>query len=177
MSRIGKMPVPIPAGVTVSVSGAVTKVKGPKGELAYTVPAPITARVNGAAVIVENPGDNPETMNLHGLSRTQIANMILGVTAGYSRELELQGVGFKAAVQGAKLTLTIGYSHPIVFEAPAGIQIAVKENKIMVSGAHKQLVGEVAARLRAFYKPEPYKGKGIRYVNEYVRRKAGKTVA
>jgi len=177
MSRIGKMPVPIPAGVTVSIAGAEVKVKGPKGELAYAVPAPITARVNGANVTVENPGDDPETMNLHGLARSQIANMVVGVTAGYSRELELQGVGFKAAVQGGKITLTIGYSHPIVFEAPAGIQIVVKDSKIMVSGAHKQLVGEVAARLRAFYKPEPYKGKGIRYVNEFVRRKAGKTVA
>jgi large subunit ribosomal protein L6 len=177
MSRIGKMPVPIPAGVTVTVTGADVKVKGPKGELTYAVPAPITARVNGAAVTVENPGDDPETMNLHGLARSQIGNMVIGVTAGYSRELELQGVGFKAAVQGTKLTLVIGYSHPIVFEAPAGILIAVKDNKIMVSGAHKQRVGEVAARLRAFYKPEPYKGKGIRYVNEYVRRKAGKTVA
>ncbi len=177
MSRIGKQPVPIPAGVTVTVAGAEVKVKGPKGELAFVVPAPITARVNGAVVAVENPGDNPDTASLHGLSRTQISNMVIGVTTGYSRELELQGVGFKAAVQGAKLTLVIGYSHPIVFTAPAGILIAVKDNKIMVSGAHKQLVGEVAARIRAFYKPEPYKGKGIRYVNEYVRRKAGKTVA
>ncbi len=177
MSRIGKMPVPIPGGVTVSLAGPEVKVKGPKGELSYAVPAPITARVEGAVVTVENPGDNPETMNLHGLARSQIANMVIGVTTGYSRELELQGVGFKAAVQGGKITLTIGYSHPIVFEAPAGILIAVKDNKIMVSGAHKQRVGEVAARLRAFYKPEPYKGKGIRYVNEYVRRKAGKTVA
>jgi large subunit ribosomal protein L6 len=177
MSRIGKQPVPIPAGVTVTVTGADVKVKGPKGELSFTVPAPITARVNGAAVAVENPGDDPETANLHGMARTQVANMVVGVTAGYSRELELQGVGFKAAVQGPKLTLTIGFSHPVVFEAPAGITIAVKDSKIMVSGAHKQLVGEVAARIRAYYKPEPYKGKGIRYVNEYVRRKAGKTVA
>jgi large subunit ribosomal protein L6 len=177
MSRIGKVPVPIPAGVTVTVAGAEVKVKGPKGELAFVVPAPITAVVKGAAVVVENPGDNPDASSLHGLSRTQIANMVTGVTTGYSRELELQGVGFKAAVQGTKLTLTIGYSHPVIFEAPAGITIAVKESKIMVSGAHKQMVGEVAARIRAFYKPEPYKGKGIRYVNEYVRRKAGKTVA
>ncbi len=177
MSRIGKMPVPVPPGVTVSVTGAEVAVKGPKGELAYTVPTPITARIEGAVVTVVNPDDNPETMNLHGLARTQIANMVVGVTAGYSRELELQGVGFKAAIQGTKLTLTIGYSHPIVFDAPAGVQIAVKDNKIMVSGANKQRVGEVAARLRAFYEPEPYKGKGIRYVNEHVRRKAGKTVA
>ncbi|MFO7536036.1 MAG: 50S ribosomal protein L6 [Kiritimatiellia bacterium] len=177
MSRIGKMPVPIPAGVTVAVSGADVNVKGPKGELSYSVCSPIKARVNGAAVLVENPGDQPEAMSLHGLARTQIANMITGVTTGYSKELELQGVGFKAAVQGAKLTLVIGYSHPVVFEAPAGILITVKDNKITVAGSHKQRVGEVAARIRAFYKPEPYKGKGIRYVNEYVRRKAGKTVA
>jgi large subunit ribosomal protein L6 len=177
MSRIGKNPVPIPAGVTVTVAGAEVRVKGPKGELTFALPSPITARVDGAVVVVENPGNDPETGSLHGLGRSQVANMIIGVTAGYSRELELQGVGFKAAVQGTKLTLTIGYSHPIVFEAPAGILIAVKDNKIMVSGPHKQRVGEVAARIRAYYKPEPYKGKGIRYVNEYVRRKAGKTVA
>jgi large subunit ribosomal protein L6 len=177
MSRIGKTPIPIPAGVTVSVTGADVKVKGPKGELAYTVPAPIIARLDGAVLTVVNPGDDADAGNLHGLARTQISNMVIGVTTGYSRELELQGVGFKAAVQGAKLTLTIGYSHPVIFNAPAGILIVVKDNKIMVSGPHKQLVGEVAARIRAFYKPEPYKGKGIRYVNEYVRRKAGKTVA
>ena len=177
MSRIGKMPVPIPAGVTVAVTGAEVKVKGPKGELSFTTPSPITARVDGNTVRVENPGDNPETQSLHGTARTQVANMIAGVTAGYSKELELQGVGFKAALQGGTLTLTVGYSHPVVFEAPAGILFAVKEGKIAVSGAHKQMVGEVAARIRACYKPEPYKGKGVRYVNEHVRRKAGKTVA
>ena len=177
MSRIGRMPVPIPAGVTVAVSGAEVKVKGAKGELAFAVPSPITARVDGKNVVLENPGDNPEAKGLYGMARTQVANMMAGVTSGYSKELELQGVGFKAAVQGGKLTLTVGYSHPVVFDAPAGIQFAVKENKITVSGAHKQLVGEVAAHIRACYKPEPYKGKGVRYVNEYVRRKAGKTVA
>ncbi len=177
MSRIGKMPVPIPAGVTVAVTGAEVKVKGAKDELSFTAPSPITARVDGQTVVLENPGDNPEARGLHGTARTQVANMIAGVTGGYSKELELQGVGFKAVVQGGKLILTVGYSHPVVFEAPAGIQFAVKESRITVSGSHKQMVGEVAARVRACYKPEPYKGKGVRYVNEHVRRKAGKTVA
>ena len=177
MCRIGRMPVPIPAGVTVAVSGAEVKVKGPKGELVFALPPPIQARVEGAAVAVANPENNPEAKGLHGTARTRIANMIAGVTSGYARELELQGVGFKAVLQGATLTLTVGYSHPVVFPTPAGIQFVVKDNRITVSGSDKRLVGETAARIRACYEPEPYKGKGVRYVNEHVRRKAGKTVA
>ncbi len=174
MSKIGRQPVPIPAGVTVVVERGRIGVKGPKGEHSWALPAGISARVEGGKVFLEAAeGDSAR----QGLARTQVANMIQGVTAGYSRQLELQGVGFKASVSGNTLTLQLGYSHPIVFTAPLGIRLEVKENRITVSGADKQQVGDTASRIRGFYRPEPYKGKGIRYVNEYVRRKAGKTVA
>ena len=177
MSRIGKKPVVIPSGVTVQVAGSRVTAKGPQGELAWDLPAPVSARVADGKVELACPDESKQGKTMYGLSRSLVANMVLGVSKGFAKDLVLEGVGFRAAVQGTKLTLTLGYSHPIEFPAPAGIKIAVKENAINVSGPDRQLVGDVAARIRAFYPPEPYKGKGIRYKGEHVRRKAGKTVA
>jgi len=177
MSRIGKKPVVIPKGVTVQVSAVTVSVKGPKGELAMTLPPTIRADVKDGAVLVSCMEDNSTGRSRHGLARSLIANMIAGVDKGYTIDLELQGVGFRAAVQGSKLTMNIGYSSPVVFETPKGITIAVKDSAITVSGSDKQLVGDVAARIRSYYPPEPYKGKGIRYKGEHVKRKTGKTVA
>ena len=177
MSRIGKKPVDVPAGVTVEVAGQRVSAKGPQGELSLSLPAPVQAKVDGRRVEVTRADDSRESKGFHGLCRSLVANMVEGVARGFSRELELQGVGFRAAVQGAKLVLTIGYSNPVEYTAPAGIKFAVKENIITVSGPDKKKVGDVAALIRGFYPPEPYKGKGIRYRGEYVRRKAGKTVA
>ena len=177
MSRIGKKPVVIPAGVTVTVDGARVSAKGAKGELSMALSGPVTAAVKDGIVTVTCSEDTADGSSRHGLARSLIANMVAGVSKGYSVDLELQGVGFRAAVQGVKLTLTIGYSSPVEFTAPKGITVGVKESVITVSGPDKQLVGDTAARIRSFYPPEPYKGKGIRYKGEHVRRKAGKTVA
>jgi len=177
MSRIGKKPVTIPAGVTVQMDGRRVLVKGPKGELEMTLPQLIEAVVKDGAVLITANEDSSAGRSRHGLGRSLIANMVAGVSIGYSIDLELQGVGFRAAVQGSKITMTIGYSNPVEFVAPKGIALAVKDSVITVSGADKQQVGDVAARMRSFYPPEPYKGKGIRYKGEHVRRKAGKTVA
>jgi len=177
MSRIGKKPVTIPKGVTVQAAGAKVSAKGPKGELSMTLPPAIKAEVKDGAVIVSSVEDTVKAKSMHGLARSLVANMLQGVDKGYTIELELQGVGFRAAVQGSKLTMNLGYSSPVVFELPAGITAAVKESIITVSGSDKQMVGDVAARIRSFYPPEPYKGKGVRYKGEHVRRKAGKTVA
>lgn len=177
MSRIGRKPVAIPAGVSVQTDGTRVAAKGPKGELAITLPATVTATVKDGQVCLACSDDTAKGRSLHGLGRSLVANMVAGVDKGYSVDLELQGVGFRAAVQGSKLTMTIGYSSPSEFVAPAGITISVKDTVISVSGPNKQLVGDVAARIRSYYPPEPYKGKGIRYRGEHVRRKAGKTVA
>jgi len=179
MSRIGVKPIALPAGVQAHVDGPSVRVKGPKGELAFTPPAGIAVRVEGAQLRVERTGgDEARFRALHGTARSLLANMVKGVTAGYERQLEIQGVGFKAAAQGRKIVLNLGYSHPIEFEPPAGVNVAVKDGVLVtVTGADKQAVGEVSARIRSFYKAEPYKGKGVRYVGEHVRRKAGKTVA
>ena len=177
MSRIGKKPVVIPKGVVVQTVGTTVTAKGPKGELAMVLPPTVTAEVKEGVIVVSSPEDTAQGRSRHGLARSLIANMVAGVEKGYSIELELQGVGFRAAVQGSKLTMNIGYSSPVVFETPKGILVAVKESLITVSGADKQLVGDVAARIRSFYPPEPYKGKGIRYKGEHVKRKTGKTVA
>jgi len=177
MSRIGKQPVVIPAGVTVTVQGAQVLVKGKKGEGRVLIPPRIGVEAKDGKVLVNVQDDSPAALNCWGLARTLVANMIEGVINGYSRELELQGVGFRAAVQGSKLTLTLGYSSPVEFQAPAGIALQVKDAFITVSGIDKQLVGDTAAHIRSIYPPEPYKGKGIRYKGEAVRRKAGKTVA
>jgi len=177
MSRIGKKPVVVPKGVTVQASGRTVTAKGPKGELSVALPTMITAELKDGALVVACTVDTAEGRSRHGLTRSLIANMIAGVDKGYSIELELQGVGFKAAVQGPKLTMNLGYSSPVVFDIPAGITVTGKDTAIAVNGPDKQLVGDTAARIRSFYPPEPYKGKGVRYKGEHVKRKAGKTVA
>ena len=178
MSRIGKKPIEVPAKVKVSVGaeGAVT-VEGPKGKLSWNLPKAVRARVEGSSVSLDRDGETRQVKALHGLSRALIANMVTGVNEGFKKELEIQGVGFKAAVQGQKLNLSLGKSHPILFEIPANVKITVAEStKITIEGADKHLVGQTAADIRAFHPPEPYKGKGVRYAGEQVRRKEGKTV-
>lgn len=177
MSKIGKQPVAVPSGVKVTVADGKVSVKGPKGELHFSLPPAVRATVADNRVVLTAAADDSTASSLQGMARSIVANMLTGVTAGYVRELELQGVGYRAAVQGPRLTLSVGFSTPVVFTAPAGISLQVKENFISVSGADKQLVGDVAAHIRSLCPPEPYKGKGIRYRGEYVRRKAGKTVA
>ncbi len=177
MSRIGKKPIAIPSGVTATVKGLDVIVKGPKGELRHSLPPSIQAVVADGQVVLTSSDPTAHGKSFYGLTRTLVANMATGVTVGYAKELELQGVGFRAAVQGSKLTLTIGFSSPVEFIAPVGITVQVKDAFITISGADKQMVGDTAARIRSIYPPEPYKGKGIRYRGEHVRRKAGKTVA
>ena len=169
------MPLTLPSGVSVAVSDHQVKVKGPKGELALHVAAPIAVTVEGNTVSVARPDDEKRSRALHGLTRTLIANMVSGVTKGFGKNLEIQGVGYRAQMQGRKLSLALGFSHPVVFEPPQGIEIKVEgTNKIHINGADKQQVGQVAAQIRAIRPPEPYKGKGIRYEGERVRRKLGK---
>ena len=175
MSRIGKSPIPVPAGVEVNISGADVSVKGPKGTLSLTVASPITVAMADGQIVVSRPDDERTSRSLHGLTRTLIANQITGVTEGYSKALEIVGTGFRVAAKGADLEFALGYSHPITVKPPQGITFAVEGNtKIVVSGIDKQAVGEVAANIRKLRKPEPYKGKGVRYAGEVVRRKAGK---
>lgn len=175
MSRIGRLPISVPAGVEVSVDGAAVKVKGPKGELTHTVAAPITAVVEDGTVSVSRPNDERESRSLHGLTRTLIANMIQGVSQGYTKQLEIIGTGYRVQAKGADLEFALGYSHPVPFEAPEGITLSVEGvNKVNVSGIDKQQVGEVAAKIRKLRLPDPYKGKGVRYTGEQIRRKAGK---
>lgn len=175
MSRIGKRPVPVPSGVTVTVSGQDVKVKGPKGELARTLPAEVSVEQEGDIVNVNRRSDARVARERHGLSRTLVANMVEGVSKGFEKRLEIQGVGYRAAVQGKKLTMSLGYSHPVEFDPPDGIQFKVESNtNVIVSGIDKELVGTIAAKIRDARPPEPYKGKGVRYAGEYVRRKAGK---
>ena len=175
MSRIGRLAIDVPSGVAVKVSDGDVSVKGPKGELGIAVAKPITVKVEGTTVTVARPDDEKRSRQLHGLTRTLISNMVDGVTKGFSRNLEIVGVGYRAQMQGKKLALQLGFSHPVVVEPPAGITIAVEgTNKISVSGADKQQVGQLAAQIRDIRPPEPYKGKGIRYEGERVRRKLGK---
>ena len=176
MSRIGRLPIDIPAGVEVKIDGQAVSVKGPKGELALTVAAPIEVKLEENQVLVTRPDDERTSRSLHGLTRTLIANQIIGVTQGYSKALEIVGTGYRVAQKGSSLELALGFSHPVVVDAPAGITLTVEgNNKITVAGIDKQAVGEVAANIRKIKKPEPYKGKGIRYAGEVVRRKAGKS--
>lgn len=175
MSRIGRLPIDVPAGVTVSIDGQNVAVKGPKGELALVVAEPIKAELVDAQVLVTRPDDERLSRSLHGLTRTLIANQIIGVTEGYKKDLEIVGTGYRVAQQGSDIELALGFSHPVKVAAPAGITLTVEgNNKISVSGIDKQQVGETAANIRKIKKPEPYKGKGIRYAGENVRRKAGK---
>jgi large subunit ribosomal protein L6 len=178
MSRIGKKPVPVPKGVTVNLDGQTVSVKGPKGELARTFHPEMTLTQEGDTLVVTRPSDETKHKALHGLSRTLLANMVEGVTKGYSKVLEIQGVGYKAETKPFGLQLALGFSHAVQYKAPAGIKFAVENNTVVkIEGADKEMVGQVAAELRNLRPPEPYKGKGIRYQGEQVRRKAGKTGA
>lgn len=178
MSRIGKTPIPVPAGVTVKIDGHTVNAKGPKGELNISVHPEMSLRMDDGKILVERPSNGKMHRSLHGLSRTLVANIVEGVTKGFEKKLEIIGVGYRAEIKGKKLVLTIGFSHPIMFAPPDEIQITTEGNNIVVvRGIRKELVGQVAAKIRFFKPPEPYKGKGIRYVGEYVRKKAGKTAA
>jgi large subunit ribosomal protein L6 len=178
MSRIGKKPVAIPSGVTATVEGQTLRIKGPKGELSRAVHPDLAVKVENGAVQVERPSDEARHKALHGLTRTLIANMVEGVTAGYQKTLEIQGVGYKAEPNKDGITVHVGYSHPVPYRAPKGISFAIEANTVIkISGPDKEMVGQVAAELRQIRPPEPYKGKGIRYQGERVRRKAGKTGA
>jgi large subunit ribosomal protein L6 len=176
MSRIGKLPVPVPSGVDVSIDGAVVTVKGPKGTLTHSVAAPIVVEKGEGVLDVKRPDDERESRSLHGLTRTLVNNMVVGVTEGYEKKLEIVGVGYRVLSKGpTQLEFQLGYSHPIIFDAPEGITFAVEgPTKLGVQGIDKQLVGEVAANIRKLRKPEPYKGKGVRYAGEHIRRKVGK---
>lgn len=178
MSRIGKMPITVPTGVTVTIEDNHVTVKGPKGELTRQINKNMKLTMDNGVITVERPDDEKESRSLHGLSRTLINNMIIGVTQGFSKTLEINGVGYRAAKQGQNINFTLGFSHPVVKEPPAGITFEVPApNKIVVSGADKEVVGAVAADIRTLRPPEPYKGKGIRYEGEHVRRKIGKAGA
>ena len=175
MSRIGKLPIPLPQGVTAEVAGQDVKVKGPKGELQLTISEPIQVTLEDNSILVSRPDDEAKSKSLHGLSRTLIANNVQGVSEGFSKALEIVGTGYRAASKGSTVELALGLSHPVVVTPPDGVTLTVEgNNKIIVSGISKQAVGEVAANIRKLRKPEPYKGKGIRYEGERVRRKAGK---
>lgn len=177
MSRIGKQPIPVPNGVIVEIADSTVRVKGPRGELSRALPPRITVTRQDAALVVERPSESNQHKALHGLTRTLVANMVTGVTDGFTRRLEVNGVGYRAAVSGGSLVLQVGFSHPVIYPAPDGVTFGVQGNAILVSGADKELVGEVAAQVRRVRPPEPYKGKGIKYAEETIRRKAGKAGA
>lgn len=176
MSRIGKNPVIIPDGVKVNLLGQLVKVTGPKGSLEFNVHKDMKLSENDGSIIVERPSDQREHRALHGTTRQMINNMVVGVSEGYSKELVIIGIGYQAQVQGNRLQLQLGYSHDIYFDMPEGITVTANRTEVKVDGTDKQLVGAVAAKIRSFRKPEPYKGKGVRYKGEYVRSKQGKTV-
>ena len=177
MSRIGKLPVPVPGGVDVTVDGPLVTVKGPKGTLSHTLAEPITVDRDGdGALLVKRPNDERRSRALHGLSRTLVNNMVVGVTQGYEKKLEIHGVGYRVALRGAELEFSLGYSHPVKVTPPDGITFVVETpTRFSIQGIDKQKVGEVAANIRKLRKPDPYKGKGVRYSGEVVRRKVGKT--
>jgi len=177
MSRVGKQPITVPAGVKVNVVGNAVSGEGPKGRLSFNLPTHTKAKLEGTSIVVSREDDSIRAKAMHGLARALINNMVLGLSAGFSKRLEIQGVGFKASVSGETVTLNLGFSHPINYPIPAGIKVKVEEGtKVTVEGPDRQLVGMVAAELRSFYPPEPYKGKGVRYSDETVKRKEGKTV-
>ena len=176
MSRIGRLPIPVPSGVEVDIDGQLVTVKGPKGTLSHTVADPITvARDDDGTVVVKRPDDERYSRSLHGLSRTLIANMVTGVTSGYAKTLEIVGTGYRVQARGSDLEFALGYSHPVLVQPPSGVSFRVETpTRFAVEGIDKQKVGEVAANIRKLRKPDPYKGKGVRYQGEVVRRKAGK---
>ena len=179
MSRIGRLPVPVPAGVDVTIDGQDVTVKGPKGTLSRTIAQPLSVtRQEDGTILVTRPNDERESRSLHGLSRTLINNMVVGVTEGFKKTLEINGVGYRAAKQGKNLNLSLGFSHPVIVEPPAGITLdAPSATSIVVSGIDKEAVGAIAAKIRSYRLPEPYKGKGIKYEGEHIRRKVGKAGA
>ena len=176
MSRIGRLPIDIPTGVDLTIDGQVVTVKGPRGTLTNTVPASLTIAIEDGKALVRRPDDERTSKSLHGLTRTLIANNIIGVTQGYTKGLEVVGTGYRVQARGANIEFALGFSHPVLVEPPAGISFTVEgNNRLTVSGIDKQAVGEAAANIRKIRKPEPYKGKGVRYAGENVRRKAGKS--
>ena len=175
MSRIGRLPITVPAGVEVKVDGSVVSVKGSKGELSHSVASPIQVSLEESTITVSRPNDEREARSLHGLTRTLISNMIVGVTEGYKKNLEIVGTGYRVQAKGSDLEFALGYSHPVAVKAPEGITLTVDSpTKVSVSGINKQQVGEVAANIRKLRRPDPYKGKGIRYAGDIIRRKVGK---
>jgi large subunit ribosomal protein L6 len=175
VSRIGKKPIPVPTGVTISIEPELVQVNGPRGTLSERVPRDITVAQDGETIVVSRPTDRGEHRALHGLTRSLVANMVEGVTSGFQKTLEIQGVGYRAALKGRDLELALGYSHPVSVKAPDGIEFEVPQpTRVIVKGNSKQMVGEIAANIRKKRPPEPYKGKGIRYEGEYVARKVGK---
>ncbi|MDA8368834.1 MAG: 50S ribosomal protein L6 [Nocardiopsaceae bacterium] len=175
MSRIGRLPISVPKGVEVTIDGQDVKVKGPKGELSHTISSPITVAQEDGTIRVERPDDHPENRSLHGLTRSLIANLIEGVSKGFSKTLEIHGVGYRVQAKGSNLEFSLGYSHPVVVEPPEGITFRVEKPTLLhVEGIDKQLVGQIAADIRKLRKPDPYKAKGVRYEGERIRRKAGK---
>ena len=175
MSRIGKLPIHVPAGVTVTIKDNVVTVKGPKGTLEKALPTEMSIKLEDGQVVVTRPNDLKKMKSLHGLTRTLIQNMVIGVSQGYEKALEVNGVGYRAQKQGKKLVLSLGYSHPVEMEDPEGLESTVDGNKIVVKGIDKEKVGQYAAEIRDKRRPEPYKGKGIKYADEVIRRKVGKT--
>ena len=176
MSRVGKKPVALPKGVQINIEGNTVKVKGPKGELARTFPPPVTIAMEGAELVVSRPNDSPSVRALHGTTRALIHNMVTGVSDGFSKQLVVEGVGYRAEMKGPQLVMALGFSHPVPVDPPPGISFAVDERTktITISGIDRELVGQVAADIRRWRPPEPYKGKGLRYAGERIRRKAGK---
>ncbi|MDD5748725.1 MAG: 50S ribosomal protein L6 [Actinomycetota bacterium] len=177
MSRVGNSPVEVPSGATVMIGEDTVKVKGPKGELEFKMPGHISVQKDGSRLIVSRDDDSRKARSLHGLSRTLISNMVKGVTEGYEKVLEIQGVGYRATLKGSDLELHLGFSHPVLVSPPPGIEFKIQSpTRVVVSGCDKQKVGQIAADIRKMRKPEPYKGKGIRYRDEHIRRKVGKTI-
>jgi len=176
MSRVGKAPIPVPSGVDVAIDGPTVTVKGPKGTLVRDIPGKVTVRQDGDTLVVERPDDERQTRAMHGLVRSLVNNMVVGVSQEFTKELEIIGTGYRAALQGSTLDLSLGFSHPVKVDAPDGISFELPgPTRIVVRGVDKEQVGQVAADIRALRKPEPYKGKGVRYLGEHVARKAGKT--
>ena len=177
MSRLGRKPIPVAKGVNVTIGADVVAVKGPKGELKRSVPEGVKVKLEGGNVVVTRDSDSRDHRARHGLMRALLANMVKGVTDGFERKLEINGVGYRAEVTGQKLTMALGYSHPVIYDLPKGIGAKVDKNIVILTGSDREMLGETAAKVRSFRPPEPYKGKGVKYIEETIRRKVGKTGA